>query len=79
MENAFSRRAGRICPNSGRCQRMIVFGRRIAIAEWKGTSDKSQINRKRSAFFSASRMGMIILYRPCWLSKVRSGPCVDGA
>jgi len=28
---------------------MIVSGRRIAIAEWKGTSDRSQTNRKRSA------------------------------
>src|SRR5260370_24312385 len=32
---------------------MIVFGRRIAIAEWKGTSDRSQINRKRSALGGA--------------------------
>src|SRR5260370_40421468 len=32
---------------------MIVSGRRIAIAEWKGTSDRSQINRKRSALGGA--------------------------
>src|SRR5258708_8389226 len=32
---------------------MIVFGRRIAIAEWKGTSDRSQINRKRLALGGA--------------------------